>query len=356
MVLRDILSTIQHSQSNPETAAACLEMLSIVASAVCFSDEYSVAARAFVTLWLGLWRESVDKLRSSDAAAALCLSNSLVDLVSRTMIQPQTLTDEPKDLVSGNDRANTHWVSEIVNKMLLKMLDESDESALSILVVVANFFSSDAQSFASTVLLAQFASSFVRLLSRSASLQEDKYAMYAIFSALGRSTQPLSIMTLLARESIPALARLAYRQSEQSTGDLDNILAALIMFATSRRYSTNVQNQEDMAMAAVLMLFLSMLPESDSEIIGVGVQHTQIAEAILTLATAAPASFKSILLKLSASQPEAKKRLESAIRSRATATATSSAATEAATALPKPAQVVDIEAANTISLKSSFNF
>ncbi|KAJ1721031.1 hypothetical protein LPJ53_004401 [Coemansia erecta] len=355
MVLRDIIDTIQHAQRSPGTTAECLDMLSVVASTICSRDEYSVAARALVTLWLGLWRQSIGNMCSSGVSAAVYLSDSLAGLVSRTTSRSQVTSEESKDLVSGNDGPDTLWVGEMVSSVLLRMLGETDECSLFVLVIVANFVSSDAQSFAPAAVQAQFASSFVNLLSRSAPSSEDKQALYGVFAALGRSTQPLSVMTLLARESIPVLARLAYRQDEQSAGDLDNVLAALTMFATSKRYSTSVQGQADMAMAAVLMLLLSMLPESNSADTGGRLEQVQIAETILGLATAAPTSFKSILLKLSASQPEAKKRLESAIRSRSTAAPASSSASTAAATEPNPVEVVGIEATKTISLKSDFN-
>ncbi|KAJ2776304.1 hypothetical protein GGI15_004881, partial [Coemansia interrupta] len=265
MVLRDIIGAIQHAQRSPETTAEYLDMLSVVVSAVCSASEYSVAAHALVTLWLGLWRQSVGSMSSSGVSAAACLADSLAGLVSRASDRSQVSLGESKDPVSGDDGDDTLWVGQMVSRVLLRMLDETDEISPFVLVVVANFVSSGAQSFASAAVLAQFASAVIQLLSRPNPSHKDMQVFYGIFVALGRSTQPLSIMTMLARESIPVLARLAYRQPEQSAGDLDNILAALTMFATSKRYSPGVQNQADMAMAAVLMLLLSMLPESDSD-------------------------------------------------------------------------------------------
>ncbi|KAJ2711866.1 hypothetical protein H4S00_005927 [Coemansia sp. D1744] len=111
-------------------------------------------------------------------------------------------------------------------------------------------------------------------------------------------------LTMLARESIPQLARLVYDPHAEHI--LSQVLAALVHFASAAKYSAN----GSVILATILMLFLSMVDTHVSE---------HVSDAILSLAAVDPVLFKSIVVRLSASHPQAKQRLEAAVRSRAAA-------------------------------------
>ncbi|KAJ2004407.1 hypothetical protein GGI06_005548, partial [Coemansia sp. S85] len=130
---------------------------------------------------------------------------------------------------------------------------------------------------------------------------------------LAQSAVP--VLPALARAVIPVLAKLAYAQDEPGVV-LDKTLDVLVAFATARYAEPG---QSGLVMAAVLMVLLSMLPDEQAR--GVGRRDACLVESILGLATRAPESFKGIVVKLSVSQPTAKRRLELAIRSRSSTVA-----------------------------------
>ncbi|KAJ2659198.1 hypothetical protein IWW48_003634 [Coemansia sp. RSA 1200] len=137
----------------------------------------------------------------------------------------------------------------------------------------------------------------------------------------------LAMLPEMARKCIPPLGKLFYAVSSKSNSGSQavvttKVLQALGAFGTCKYADTDgAQATSSRVMAAVLMLFLSMLPTDSSADSGGG--QWIIGEAVLNLATVLPDTFKDIVVRLSKTQPMAKRRLESAIRSHQRSSATS---------------------------------
>ncbi|KAJ2605379.1 hypothetical protein H4R99_001179 [Coemansia sp. RSA 1722] len=331
LVLRDILHAWNNSNSGcVRMPCLLLNLLAIVVGAVCDNKVYRSAARRLAALWMALWK----KLLLENVGAGLDDARNVAGSLARLFIcanQASSLSNtsaaDPDDLIStdNNHGSSVLWIGKLVNSSLEQVLEDcqtadSDNSGL--YVIVACILSSDALTFISLTAQQKFVDAYAKHLSRlsktTSSGADNLSTALQVFDSLAEyqsNISTLAIMPLFARECIPILARLVYQHMDTSSAELlDKILAALAVLATSNRYPKDTSN---MVMAAVLMLLLSMLPDHldmQNEDFG----RVQIAEAILGLATASPVPFKSVLLRLSATQPIAKRRLEAAIRSRAT--------------------------------------
>ncbi|KAJ1812409.1 hypothetical protein LPJ75_003664, partial [Coemansia sp. RSA 2598] len=373
LVLRDLLclwnKNIGSGSANIDVLCRCLSALALVTGTVCRAGTHEKAARNLVSLWLVLWKKSLkDNIGSSsfgisDARGLSECLFRLFDSANQSGLQSAATTDTAAtaaalssggldDLISGDDLSAFTWVGKAASNALCEMLADCRDNGRGdgrLLLSVACVLASDSLPFISLAAQRRFVDAFVCHLAcfakscgssgndngngngnGSSPLDTDGHrellSALDVFDALaGSRDTSLAVMPQLARECIPLLARLVYLHME-STVLLDRLLASLVVLATSKRYpQANGDDQGDMALAAVLMLLLSMLPDHfDTRDLGEdGIGRMRIAEAILQLATGKPASFKSVLLKLAATQPVAKKRLEAAIRSRASATVSS---------------------------------
>ncbi|KAJ1733650.1 hypothetical protein LPJ72_002760 [Coemansia sp. Benny D160-2] len=187
----------------------------------------------------------------------------------------------------------------------------------------------------------------------------------------------LAMLPEMARRCIPPLGKLFYAVSSKSSNNsleetaaavvTTRVLQALGAFGACRfADAAGAQATSSRVMAAVLMVFLSMLPPTDSSADSGGGQWA-IGEAVLNLATAQPGTFKDIVVRLSKTQPMAKRRLEAAIRSHqrgsaaSTTAATGSGETAAAavaTAAEPGASVAAVsgQPSDRIVLKDTFGF
>ncbi|KAJ2763537.1 hypothetical protein H4S06_000015, partial [Coemansia sp. BCRC 34490] len=187
----------------------------------------------------------------------------------------------------------------------------------------------------------------------------------------------LAMLPEMARRCIPPLGKLFYAVSSKSSNNsleetaaavvTTRVLQALGAFGACRfADAAGAQATSSRVMAAVLMVFLSMLPPTDSSADSGGGQWA-IGEAVLNLATAQPGTFKDIVVRLSKTQPMAKRRLEAAIRSHqrgsaaSTTAATGSGETAAAavaTAAESGASVAAVsgQPSDRIVLKDTFGF
>ncbi|KAJ2397092.1 hypothetical protein GGF41_008502 [Coemansia sp. RSA 2531] len=236
----------------------------------------------------------------------------------------------------------------MTNSLLLQLLQtESDDNVVvAALGVVAHLLVAESQVLqVSNAVQACFVSVLADKLATTSSAQQ-LMLLLDVPLCLARSSTPVPVFPALARAVIPALAKLVFVQLDSPTSVvLERALDALAAFATAR-YTDPAQ--PGLVMAAVLMLMLSMLPDELNRMLSL--QETCLAEAILGLATKAPDTFRSILIKLSATQPTAKRRLELAIRSRSSVKSSASADTTAST----ERDVDGVPSSGRIALKSSF--
>ncbi|KAJ2525233.1 hypothetical protein GGI11_000204 [Coemansia sp. RSA 2049] len=159
-------------------------------------------------------------------------------------------------------------------------------------------------------------------------------------AADGDNQEVRAMLPEMARRCIPPLGKLFYAVSSKGNNSSEEavvtarVLQALGAFGTCKfADAAGAQATSSRVMAAVLMLFLSMLSPTDSSADSSDGQWI-IGEAVLNLATAQPDTFKDIVVRLSKTQPMAKRRLETAIRSHQRGNTTS---TSAAAGSPEPA-------------------
>ncbi|KAJ2499744.1 hypothetical protein GGH96_003255 [Coemansia sp. RSA 1972] len=261
-----------------------------------------VQGKTGVLVWMSLWQQSLGRdLKSSDHAAS-----SLAEFV-RTRVGSL----------------------DVANSVLAQMLRDDRVAALSI---TAHLLARPDLGFTvSPHVNSLFNSVFVACLTDAPSMSStETTALLSVPELLAANDVAARELTGLACESIPQLARLVY--DPNATHILSQVLAALVHFASAAKYSAN----GSVVMATILMLFLSMV---DTKV------FIHVSDAILSLAAVDPVLFKSIVVRLSASHPQAKQRLESAVRSRAAAPVRSASENEV---------VGDKEAAG-ITLKSDFS-
>ncbi|KAJ2873100.1 hypothetical protein GGH93_003497 [Coemansia aciculifera] len=355
-VVRDIVGTWQAAQSllSDEKEAltvvgSCLEILAVVISRRCESTP-------LVAFWLSLWRQS---MLTSAAGHSKSAADTLASFVRRTTAFGAATVADSDDMLSGGDVLSNDigLISSMVNLLLLQLLQlESDDNVVfAALGVVAHLLAAESQVLqVSNAVQACFASVLAdKLATTSSSAQSQQLTLLLdVPLCLARASTPVPVFPALARAAIPALAKLVFIQLDSSSATgcvvLERALDALAAFATAR-YTDPAQS--GLVMAAVLMLMLSMLPDELSRVLSP--QETCLAEAILGLATKAPETFKAILLKLSATQPTAKRRLELAIRSRSSSVpATSAQAVDTTTSVER--DIDGVPSSGRIALKSSF--
>ncbi|KAI8318700.1 hypothetical protein GQ54DRAFT_69493 [Martensiomyces pterosporus] len=320
-------------------ASDSLHMLAVIVGAALSRYDPSANGDLFkslVALWLDLWRESVFKFGATKAAFAVLNEFLQTGGINAPAAAAAAV---PADLLlnggslTGDDNDNCgapELLSSMLNSMLAELLASEDEDVLvKALSLVASILKG-AEDTTPEPLSAKVRSLFVaKLASMLASSSNSGVPDVPGFMAAANGTSfvansaVLSVLPALARESIPAIAKALYQQIENEKPaaggdsallpavDSNKLLNVLVMFATTSYADSMVGGS---MMAAVLMLLLSMLPDDCSNLLAV---ETRITEAILSLAALSPDLFKSILIRLSSTQPLAKRRLESAIRSRA---------------------------------------
>ncbi|KAJ1948892.1 hypothetical protein FBU59_001387 [Linderina macrospora] len=300
----------------------------IIAEAVYSVTSDSVESqRSLVSLWLNLWQESVFVAGTPQTAFP-----SLHGFVSRVMDSHAATTQSyVDDILTGgsidDDQGNSRTVQVVtaaVNRALLELLD-SDEVSLATrsLALTAKLLAHDPSEPGHLVVAGDVATKFVSVF--IAHLSDDTL-LSAVLDVPGYMASPskstfagfpavLSLMPMLAKNAIPQLAAVVARNlpipKADSSSVIDKSLGALVMFAATEYAEPRISES---VLSTVLMLLLSMLPDNCSRL---STTEVKITESILSLAAASPTTFKSILLKLNASQPLAKRRLEAAIRSRA---------------------------------------
>ncbi|KAJ2040730.1 hypothetical protein H4S03_000845 [Coemansia sp. S3946] len=347
-VVRDIVGTWQAAQSllSDEKEAltvvgTCLEILAVVIS------RRRPKSAPLVAFWLSLWRQSMLTIADGHFKSA---ADTLASFVRRTTGLDAATIADGNDMLSGGDVLNNDvgLISDMTNSLLLQLLQtESDDNVVvAVLGVVAHLLVAESQVLqVSNAVQACFVSVLADKLATTSSAQQ-LMLLLDVPLCLARSSTPVPVFPALARAVIPALAKLVFVQLDSPTSVvLERALDALAAFATAR-YTDPAQ--PGLVMAAVLMLMLSMLPDELNRMLSL--QETCLAEAILGLATKAPDTFRSILIKLSATQPTAKRRLELAIRSRSSVKSSASADTTAST----ERDVDGVPSSGRIALKSSF--
>ncbi|KAJ1957516.1 hypothetical protein GGI12_005005, partial [Dipsacomyces acuminosporus] len=270
----------------------------------CDSNADGDVLNDLVAFWLNLWHESL--FSAGPSMTAYTALNQLAACCSQKSPSPAT---ESVDILTGDP------------------LDkETDEAVLSKALAVAAcvLANSETHDTASYLVLPpklklQFVDKVVCLLAESPSGCAKAIEVFELMAAPSKTSFAatrliISVLPMLAKQSIPIIAKLLYQQVDQDLGvqfDVDRLLNILVMFAATSYSSADVGGP---IMAAILMLLLSMLPDNGCQ----SSIDAKITEAILNLASISPDLFKAILIRISSSQPTAKNRLESAIRSRAT--------------------------------------
>ncbi|KAJ2730507.1 hypothetical protein IW152_005202 [Coemansia sp. BCRC 34962] len=292
-VVCDLVSTWRAAQSllreeaqAVSVVAGCLEILALVIS--------RRRGAELVAFWLSLWRQSMLTIagRAKEAAGALS------GFVRRT--NTKDMLDSDSGLASG-----------MANSMLLQLLHSELDDVVCALGVVAHLLAADTRDLlVSDSVQARFVVVLAEQLAAAAGAATPTASSQLLDAALCLAQSTAPVLPALARAVIPVLAKLVYAQNEPGIV-LDKALDVLVAFATARYAEPG---QSGLVMAAVLMVLLSMLPDEQAR--GMGRRDACLVESILGLATKAPESFKTIVVKLSASQPMAKRRLELAIRSR----------------------------------------
>ncbi|KAJ2893589.1 hypothetical protein IWW38_002820 [Coemansia aciculifera] len=314
-VVCDIVSTWQAARNLLDdgakeavaVASSCLDILAVIISR-------RRDSAPLIAFWLGLWRQSV--LAFSEPAAA-CLT-SFIRRSATCRIAAAVVSDG--DMLSGDAEMlsdDVGLVQSMSNELLMQLL-QTDAAHGSALGVVAHLLAAGAQVLqVSEAVQAQFVtvlSTAFGNVSSAEPVTNEAFLLDVLTSlAATRSEAPVRVLPALARAIIPALANLV-NDRNTSASILDKALDALVAFATARYVDPA---QSGLVMAAILMLLLSLLPDELGQMLGS--REICVAEAILGLATRAPETFRAVLLKLSASQPTAKRRLELAIRSRSSA-------------------------------------
>ncbi|KAJ2558906.1 hypothetical protein EV175_000579 [Coemansia sp. RSA 1933] len=303
-------------------ASRCLDIMGVV-----IMRAYTVVGRhsvsVSVSLWLELWRKSL--LASGDPKTAAASVARFIGLFS-----------------SDKDGGEGALVVSMVGNLLSKHLCDKTGDVARTLAVVA-WLMATVRVTASLEDL--FVSSYVKQLE---SVQKNTAAERIVLEIpCILSQSPVFVAKArFARISIPLLAKLFYHSN-----DSRGVLEALCSFATSTY--TDGAEQGMCVMAVVVMLLLSMVSpqgkgtDSDSALVG---------EAVVRLATAAPEQFRQIVVRLSATQPMAKQRLETAIRSQQAAAVKQPLMPAQSLDQEETAIVVDQPAAGKIVLKDSFGF
>ncbi|KAJ1908056.1 hypothetical protein LPJ81_000352 [Coemansia sp. IMI 209127] len=296
-------------------AAKCLDIMGVVCAAAAASSSAARSAPA-VSLWLDLWRTSM-LCRNADARIAAASMVRFIGLIPSTDI----------DVLS--------MASDLLARNLCYQQEEEDHESCTLsqqtLKVVAWMLTMQQQQqqqqqgsgvHVPEPLANLFVSTYVSQLG-SPTTRGDKLQQLLDIPGIVCSVANSTIVRL-ARTSIPLLAKLFYVAEKR--GDMHEAakaIQALAVFGTAQYADAD---QSTGAMAAVLMVLLSMIlllphegdiaeAEGSEGVVAAASHQCIVGEAIVKLATALPDTFKRIVVRLSATQPQAKQRLEWAIRS-----------------------------------------
>ncbi|KAJ2884513.1 hypothetical protein FB639_001945, partial [Coemansia asiatica] len=255
----------------------CLNVLACVSGSVCLSSDniFKNAARNLVSLWLALWTRSLQHASVSGINDSRALSNCLFKLFESANQATSLLSNDLDDLVSKESCSSSSlWIGKMVNDALCQILHDcqsSDSGNSSLLLSIAFVLSSDSLPHISLVVQQRFVEAlachltgFIISRNNDGSNNEKRLLLaLQVFDALAESQFTLLAMPQLARECIPVLARLVYLHMDSIVLQ-EKLLTSLAILATSKRYpqgNNDSSKLADMAMAAVLMLLLSMLPD-----------------------------------------------------------------------------------------------
>ncbi|KAJ2829854.1 hypothetical protein IWW50_000613, partial [Coemansia erecta] len=228
-------------------------------------------------LWISLWAQSL----GSASGCALQAAESLAAFASMSSRS-----------------------TELANSVLAQMLQQADNRVAAVSIIAQLLARPDLGLTVLATVRALFASVFIACLLDVAQMPDaELVALLDVPRVLASSESASSVLTSLARKAIPQLAKLLYDAS--AIHIFGNLLTSLVHFASAAKYSKD----GSVVMASILMLLLSMVDTQSDQVL--------VAEAILSLATVDPVIFKSIVVRLSSAHPQAKQRLESAVRSRA---------------------------------------
>ncbi|KAJ2807564.1 hypothetical protein H4R20_001237 [Coemansia guatemalensis] len=339
-VLRDIMTAWKGARSimfaedagfpaAQRVATAALKVLARVIAMAFGGGNAQLAA--LEKLWLGMWSQSVANHLDSAEAASELLSFfvGLVDNGSNQTVD---------DLVTGDRLDDTNLMRpslmHTANALLAQRLsgDADDEESngdcgqrttTAMLVVVARLCCGSTAFEAHPIVRQRFVDAFcaqVRGCLDSEPSDSVIRMLEEVPACFGRQKngdqQSAELLVLIARESIPLLARLVYGPSKVAQAALN----ALVQFASASGYepqddaiTTNIYTSHAGVLATVLMLLLAMLPSADTVDAALGDREQLVAESILGLATKCPTLFKDVVRVLAAN-PGAKRRLEVAIR------------------------------------------
>ncbi|KAI9500860.1 hypothetical protein BX070DRAFT_228978 [Coemansia spiralis] len=353
-VVRDIVDAWQACCSLLESGgsmantlvAKCLDLLGTVVCASLLRTDGS--SKHSLSLWLTLWHKSLFLLGEPRVAAESlgCFMRKLVGdqadvancMVNALLVQ----------LLSAPSEENGHAA------------DSTTIRALSIVAWLASQDNTALEPIVSAELSSRFVSVFEAQLRAAckAALAQDSHVntlVSTIKPVLASRTNSIltELLPRLARSSIPLLATRLHNNNNSNNSSSSNsnseepVLSVLCMFATAHYASAQ---QSTGVMAAVLMLFLSMLLPQEADLVGAKEKKNVVAKAILSMASVAPERFKPIVVRLSATQPEAKRRLELAIRSQTTH------GVEHVESLDDTSKGAEPDTASKIVLKSSFGF
>ncbi|KAJ2308902.1 hypothetical protein IWW55_000152 [Coemansia sp. RSA 2706] len=253
-----------------------------------------------VSLWVSLWTQSL-------ARYSRCASQAAESLAAFVQSELQSNGWADSDMLSGAvDSGNARRAVGAANAVLLQMLESDEEDCrVTAVLVAAQLLARPELQFAvsgsvRTAFVAEYAACVPRM---TAIPDSDQRMLLTVPAQLAQTNSASAVLIQLARESIPELAKLAYAQTDNDQL-LERVLSALVRFSAVAKHHNG-----EMVMAATLMLLLSMVDTQCSQ--------PQVAEAILSLATIAPDTFKAIVVRLSGNHPEAKAQYQIARRPRA---------------------------------------
>ncbi|KAJ2804064.1 HEAT repeat-containing protein 5B, partial [Coemansia guatemalensis] len=393
-VLRDIMTAWKGARSImfaedagfPEAqrvATAALRVLARVIAMALGGGNAQLAAEplaALEKLWLGMWSQSVaNHLASAETASELL--SFFVGLVDNGSSQAVD------DLVTGDrlDDANLmrpslmHTANALLAQRLLEDAEDEESNdncgqraTTALLVVVARLCCGSTAFEAHPIVRQRFVDAFcaqVRGCLDSEPSDSVIRMLEEVPACFGRQKngdqQSAELLVLIARESIPLLARLVYGPGRVAQAALN----ALVYFASASGYepqddaiATNIYTSHAGVLATVLMLLLAMLPSADTVDAALDDREQLVAESVLGLATKCPTLFKDVVRVLAAAHPDAKRRLEVAIRYGAGVTGNGNGQQRLrnnSTAITEPSVDVDLPGATehpAIVLKSNFGF
>ncbi|PIA13534.1 hypothetical protein COEREDRAFT_89508 [Coemansia reversa NRRL 1564] len=341
-VLRDIIIVWKSARNimlvdlvdSPSAQLVVITALRVLARiiAMAYEDTSRFTTDSFAALeklWFGMWSQSVASHIDTVEAASELLS-FFVNLV-------ENVTSHDADKLIKDDHHDKGNITQpslmqTANSMLAQQLlgDENDNNSdcgdknlTPILAVIARLCCGTTF-VVHPVVRQRFVEAYGALLTGCLESNPSNSAIRLLEEVPACLQQQMNfeqcnadMIVSLARESIPLLARLVYGPNNVARAALN----ALVYFASASGYDTEddtIKNNKYTChtgvLATVLMLLLAMLPSADIVGAELGEHEQFVAESILCLATKCPILFKNIVRVLAAAHPDAKRRLEIAIR------------------------------------------